>query len=82
MTNRQLLFEATGPTGPARIATELARLEALYLKAHKRKLPPDILSISHWGDKEKPVYGLTAYYEPAQLETVRFLSEQVGGSSC
>ncbi len=77
---RLILFEAAGPTGPAKVAAEMARLEAIYLKARKRKLPIDLF-VSDLGDRDKPRYGITAYYRSDQVEDVRFLTEQTEGVS-
>ncbi len=81
MNKRQLLFQAAGPTGPAKVSAEIARLEAIYLKTYKRKLPIDLF-FSDMGTKTEPLYGLTAYFEPHQTEDVRFLISQTQDSPC
>jgi hypothetical protein len=77
MTQRRILFEATGPTGQKEVYAKIAHLEATFLKARKRKLPLEILSVGHGGTKEKPLYSLTAYYETAQTEDIRFLIDNI-----
>ncbi len=81
MTQTRLIFQASGPAAAKAVSTEMARLEEIYFRTRKRKLSPDILSFSDLGTKERPLFGITAYYEPAQAEDVRFLAEQVGGPS-
>lgn len=75
--NRRVLFEAPGPAGQKRVYAEIERLEQIYLKSRKRKLPAEILSVGHGGTREMPVYSLTAYYETAQAEDVRFLADNL-----
>ena len=75
--NRRVLFEAPGPAGQKRVYAEIERLEQIYLKSRKRKLPPDLFSVSHGGTREAPTYGLVAYYTTAQAEDVRFLADNL-----
>ena len=75
--NRRVLFEAPGPAGQKRVYAEIERLEQVYLKSRKKKLPTDLFSVSHGGTKESPTFGLVAYYETAQAEDVRFLTENI-----
>ncbi len=52
---------------------ELSRLEHLYLKQFKKKLPIELF-VSCDGNRE-PGFGLTAYYLPEQRADLQFLIE-------
>ncbi len=81
MIQRQLLYQASGPTGPSKVTAEMARLEEIYFRQKKRKLPIDLF-FSDVGTKTEPLYALMAYYRSDQIDDVRFLTEQTQDSPC
>ncbi len=72
MIQRHLLYQCEGKDAAKIVTAKLANLEAVYLKAHKRKLPVEIF-ISSWGDTKSPSIGLTAYYTAEQRADLDFL---------
>lgn len=72
-TVRTCIYTATGRDAPKLVQAELARLEAAYLKAHKRKIPAEVLHVSGWSEDERPYVGITAYTTPEQDAIRAFL---------
>ncbi len=67
---------------PRAITDTMARLEASFLKAHKRKLAADLF-LSDWtdsvvGGKRRQRYGLVAYHTAEQTDEVDWLAANVG----
>ncbi len=79
-TTRSLLFSASGREAIQLVEAELKRLEDLYLKAFKRKIPPEILSLSNWGEPPRAQFGITAYIDASQADVLTFLRTQVTAS--
>lgn len=72
---RTILYETSKDT--KEVSATLSRLEEAYLKAHRRKLPAEILSLSVAGTRAKPIYQITAYYKPDQRAIVEFLQSHI-----
>lgn len=65
------------------VMAELVRLEDAFLRTYKRRLLSQLFFAS-WGGSDKgeiPVYGLTVYAEPAQLDEVAWLQLTVSPSN-
>lgn len=72
MPLHQVIYSTTGREAPVQLTKQLANLETAFWAAFKKKMSVE-LYISDWGDVKSPIYGLTAYYEPAQRAEVDFL---------
>jgi hypothetical protein len=77
---RTLLFQASGRDAADLVSAELARLEAAYLKAFKRKMPVECLFVSHWGERPNSTVGITAYTTPDQTDILAYLRATVSVS--
>lgn len=73
---RYLLYSTTGKDAAKTANDKLANLEALFLKAKKRKLSVEVY-VSSWGDPKSPSVGLTAYHTPEQRDDVQFLIDNL-----
>lgn len=77
--SRVVIYEVAGLDSARKVAAELMVLEGAYQKAFKRKLPLEVY-VSSWGAKERPIHGLTAYYDASQRSDVEWLITHVATS--
>jgi hypothetical protein len=65
-------------SSPNEAYSEIERLEKLYLEKFKRKITVD-LYFSSEGDKPRPIYGITVYYEnnPEQNLELEWLKNNI-----
>lgn len=75
MTHKVTIYETRAVQ---EVSKMMERLEEAYLKAHGRKLPPELLFMTVLGPGRKPIYQITASYKSDQRVIVQFLLEQAG----
>lgn len=62
------------------VTAEMGRLEAAFLKHHKRKAIIDLF-VSDYGTPRKAAYGLTLYYTTEQRDEAQWFADQAADLS-
>lgn len=70
--HRLVIYEASTTK---EVAAELERLEAAFLRAHKRKPTVDLFMSSDYSQGSRVVYGITLYYTADQREDAQFFAD-------